>query len=314
MKQALRLAVAALCVTLVSLATATAQDQYTEGQVDRVVLVHILPGHFNAFMDDVKNNIKPIWDAEKKAGLIEGYGIFLNQTKASVDDWDIGFELTYKNMAALDGLAMKVLELRMKQYGDRAPRGSALRHGDARDLCRRAQLRFNQRRSNLRRRRAPVPLCLALPRTIWVAMSPQERGAEIGPHRPRVLRGAAATARVAGERRLAFEPEQFAGGLRGEPCQTRRHRVGIHPLAMRGGAEIVALRRVPPAQVQRIGTRRHRRRLYAFAGTEGAAFARQDRRHIFFEWHFDGGRFHALFQGYGRGGEGGGEDQRQQDA
>ena len=31
MKQALRLAVAALCVTLVSLATATAQDQYTEG-------------------------------------------------------------------------------------------------------------------------------------------------------------------------------------------------------------------------------------------------------------------------------------------
>src|ERR1035438_3022203 len=67
MKQALRLALAALCVTLVSLATATAQDQYTEGPVDRVVLVHILPGHFNAFMDDVKNNIKPIWDAEKKA-------------------------------------------------------------------------------------------------------------------------------------------------------------------------------------------------------------------------------------------------------
>jgi hypothetical protein len=120
MKQALRLALAALCVTLVSLATATAQDQYTEGPVDRVVLVHILPGHFNAFMDDVKNNIKPIWDAEKKAGLIEGYGIFLNQTKASVDDWDIGFEITYKNMAALDGLGMKVLELRMKQYGDKS--------------------------------------------------------------------------------------------------------------------------------------------------------------------------------------------------
>ncbi len=120
MKQALRLAAAVLCITLVSLATAAAQDQYTEGPVDRVVLVHILPGHFNAFMDDLKNNIKPIWDAEKKAGIIEGYGIFLNQTKASVDDWDIGFELTYKNMAALDGLSMKVLELRMKQYGDKS--------------------------------------------------------------------------------------------------------------------------------------------------------------------------------------------------
>jgi hypothetical protein len=120
MKQALRLAVAALCFTLVSLASAVAQDQYTEGPVDRVVLVHILPGQFNAFMDDLKNNIKPIWDAEKKAGIIEGYGIFLNQTKAGIDDWDIGFELTYKNMAAIDGLGMKVLELRMKQYGDKS--------------------------------------------------------------------------------------------------------------------------------------------------------------------------------------------------
>jgi hypothetical protein len=120
MKQALRLAVAALCVTLVSLATATAQDQYTEGTVERVTLVHILPGHFDTFMADVKNNIKPIWDAEKSAGIIEGYNIFFNQTKASIDDWDIGFSLTYKNMAALDGLGMKVLELRMKQYGDKS--------------------------------------------------------------------------------------------------------------------------------------------------------------------------------------------------
>ena len=90
MKQALRLAVAALCFSLLSLATAAAQDQYTEGTVERVTLVHILPGHFNAFMDDVKNNIKPIWDAEKIAGLIEVYQVFFNQTKASIDDWDIG--------------------------------------------------------------------------------------------------------------------------------------------------------------------------------------------------------------------------------
>lgn len=120
MKQALRLAVAALCFSLLSLATATAQDQYNEGTVERVTLVHILPGHFNAFMDDVKNNIKPIWDAEKSAGLIEGYQVFFNQTKASIDDWDIGISLTYKNMAALDGLGMKVLDLRMKQYGDKS--------------------------------------------------------------------------------------------------------------------------------------------------------------------------------------------------
>ncbi len=71
-------------------------------------------------MDDLKNNIKPLWDAQKKAGLIENCNIFLNSTKANPDDWDIGFSLGYKNFAALDGLAQKVLDLRMKQYGDKS--------------------------------------------------------------------------------------------------------------------------------------------------------------------------------------------------
>jgi len=119
MKQAIRITVGLMTLLLLSLGAAIAQDQYIEGTVDRVTLVHILPGHFNAFMDDLKANIRPIWDAEKSAGIIENYNIFLNQTKANVDDWDIGIVLTYKNMAALDGLGMKVLDLRMKQYGDK---------------------------------------------------------------------------------------------------------------------------------------------------------------------------------------------------
>jgi hypothetical protein len=120
MNQAIRFAVAVLCLSLLSLATAVAQDQYTEGGVTRVTLVQILPGHFNAFMDDLKTNLKPIWEAEKKAGLIENYSIFLNATRANPDDWDIGFTLSYKNFAALDGLAQKVLDLRMQQYGDKS--------------------------------------------------------------------------------------------------------------------------------------------------------------------------------------------------
>jgi hypothetical protein len=115
----MRLAVAAICLSLLLVAGASAQDQYTEGTVERVTLVRILPGHFSAFMDDLKKNIQPIWDAEKTNGLIEGYQIFFNQTKANPEDWDFGVALTYKNMASLDGLGMKVLELRMKQYGDK---------------------------------------------------------------------------------------------------------------------------------------------------------------------------------------------------
>jgi len=119
MKQAIRLAVAVLCLSFLSVVTAAAQDQYTEGGVTRVTLVQILPGRFNAFMDDLKTNIKPIWDEEKKAGLIENYSIFLNTTKANQEDWDIGFAISYKNFAALDGLAQKVLDLRMSHYGDK---------------------------------------------------------------------------------------------------------------------------------------------------------------------------------------------------
>ena len=120
MKQAVRLTLGLLCLSLLLLAGASAQDQYTEGTVNRVVLLRILPGHGNAFWADLKANITPIWDAEKSAGLIEGYSIFLNQTKSGIDDWDLGYVITYKNMAALDGLGMKVLDLRMKQYGDKS--------------------------------------------------------------------------------------------------------------------------------------------------------------------------------------------------
>lgn len=115
------LAVAVLfVVSLAGWRSASAQVPYNEGTVTRVVLIHIIPGHFDAFMADLKKNIMPIWESEKSAGLIVSYGTFLNTTSSGPEDWDFGFSITYKNMAALDGLADKVYDLRMKQYGDRA--------------------------------------------------------------------------------------------------------------------------------------------------------------------------------------------------
>ena len=119
MKQAVRLTVGLVCLSLLLLAGASAQDQYNEGTVDRVVLIRILPGHGNAFWADLKANITPVWDAEKSAGLIEGYHIFLNQTKANPEDWDLGYVLTYKNMAALDGIEDRVEPLIKKIWATR---------------------------------------------------------------------------------------------------------------------------------------------------------------------------------------------------
>jgi hypothetical protein len=119
MKQIVRFAVAVLFFSLVTLSMAAAQVQYNEGAVERVVLIRVVPGHFDAFMADLKNNVVPIWEAEKKSGLIRDYQMFLNSTRSGPDDWDFGYSLSYKNMAALDGLADKVYDLRMKQYGDK---------------------------------------------------------------------------------------------------------------------------------------------------------------------------------------------------
>jgi hypothetical protein len=120
MKKAVRLFLLIFGFSLLLTGVSMAQDQYTEGTVERVTLVRILPGHFDAFWEDVKNNIEPIYKAEKSQGIIENYQFFLNQTKGSQEDWDVGIALTYKNMASLDGLGMKVLDLRMKQYGDKS--------------------------------------------------------------------------------------------------------------------------------------------------------------------------------------------------
>jgi alpha-galactosidase len=68
MKQAIRFAGAVLCFSLAAVSMAAAQVQYNEGPVERVVLIHILPGHFSAFMEDLKKNIVPIWEAERPPG------------------------------------------------------------------------------------------------------------------------------------------------------------------------------------------------------------------------------------------------------
>jgi hypothetical protein len=120
MKKAVQLTVGMVCLSLMLVSASLAQDQYTEGTVERVNLIRILPGHFNGFMEDIKTNLQPIWEAEKANGLIMNYHVFFNQTKSSAEDWDIGVSLEYKNMASLDGLAQKVLDLRMKQYGDKS--------------------------------------------------------------------------------------------------------------------------------------------------------------------------------------------------
>ena len=119
MKHTVHLAVALLLALVASTTTTRAQVPYNQGTVTRVVLLSIIPGHSDALFADLKKNVVPLWEAEKSAGLILDYSLFLNQTASGPEDWDVGYTLTYKNMAALDGLPDKLYELRMKQYGSK---------------------------------------------------------------------------------------------------------------------------------------------------------------------------------------------------
>ncbi len=119
MKHTVSLAVALLLALVASATTARAQVPYNQGTVTRVVLLSIIPGHSDALFADLKKNAVPLWEKEKSAGLILDYTLFLNQTASGPEDWDVGYTLTYKNMAAFDGLPDKLYELRMKQYGSK---------------------------------------------------------------------------------------------------------------------------------------------------------------------------------------------------
>lgn len=100
-------------------------DKVTLGHVERVLLLKIAPGHRPAFDRDVVTNIIPVYEEEKKAGILSGYQFFNNVTTDNADDWGVGIVLTYPNFATLDDLAERTDPLTLKHYGSAAKRQEA---------------------------------------------------------------------------------------------------------------------------------------------------------------------------------------------
>jgi hypothetical protein len=109
-----------LVVMLTSAAGAHAQSPfYDPGPVWRVVYVHLKPGQGDNFWKDVQQNLKPIYEEQKKAGLIKEYKFWTNVTTDRPDDWDVAIGLLYANYAALDEVAAKAATITIKHYGSR---------------------------------------------------------------------------------------------------------------------------------------------------------------------------------------------------
>lgn len=100
---------------------------YNVGPVWRVNYIHIKPGQADAFWNDVRQNLKPIYDEWKKQGLILDYKVYTNPVADHPNDWDVAVALLYPNWAAFDQVASKAFTIAEKHYGSREAMAEAAR-------------------------------------------------------------------------------------------------------------------------------------------------------------------------------------------
>jgi len=109
-----------LCMLLLMAITADAQNPfYNSGPVWRVTYLHINPGQGDAMWKDIHDNLKPIWDAQQKAGIIADYKLYTNATTDNADDWSVAVAILYPNWSALDTADAKSATISAQHYGSR---------------------------------------------------------------------------------------------------------------------------------------------------------------------------------------------------
>src|ERR1700694_3545723 len=121
-----RFAIAALALMLCA-APAFAQQSpnTTPGTVTRVILIHIKPGHGDQFWADLRQHGKPIYDEEKRQGLLTNYSVATKPTLDNPEDWNVVLTLTYPNWASLDTFTSRADPITLARYGSAANRTAA---------------------------------------------------------------------------------------------------------------------------------------------------------------------------------------------
>lgn len=107
-------------VTLLTAGAAYAQNpNYDVGPVWRVSYYSIKTGQGDAFWKDFRENIKPVYEELKTAGLITDYKVFQNTGADHPNDWDVAVAILYPNWGSLDQLDAKGATIAAKHYGSR---------------------------------------------------------------------------------------------------------------------------------------------------------------------------------------------------
>ncbi len=119
----LSLAAGLLALAAFAAPAGAADRVYTEGPVSMVSSLRTEPGMFDEYLKYLASTYKQAMEAEKKAGLILDYRVYVT-TPRGPDDPDIYLVTTYKDMAALDGLNEKMDPIQQQIFGDLAQRSA----------------------------------------------------------------------------------------------------------------------------------------------------------------------------------------------
>ena len=111
-------AVMALSIGAISPALADDSKSYSDGPVKEVTAIRTKPGMFDTYMKWLDTTGKQLREEEKKAGLILDFEVYAAMPR-SPHDPDLYMVITYKNMAALDGLDDRFEPIRKKVWATR---------------------------------------------------------------------------------------------------------------------------------------------------------------------------------------------------
>lgn len=116
---------------------AVAQDHsrnWDDGNIVAVTEVHIKPGMFNAYINDLNNVWRKFIEEEKKDGSVVAYGMYSN-TSPRQGEPDLYLTVTYANWAAFDRGEEYFDAIRDKVLGsEENMRNAGIKRGELREL------------------------------------------------------------------------------------------------------------------------------------------------------------------------------------
>jgi L-rhamnose mutarotase len=124
MRKSTLLLLAAILTISTSVTRAQEDHAYTQGPVTIVSFVRTEPGMFEEYLRYLSNTYKKLMETQKKQGIVTDYAIYQTLPRGP-QDADLILTVTYKNMAALDGLQERTDPLIKETFGSLPKASSA---------------------------------------------------------------------------------------------------------------------------------------------------------------------------------------------